>query len=321
MDDHHHNLIRIAIVGVGFVGATFAYSLQLSGLATEIVLIDSNKEKAIGEAMDLNHAIPLTNPTRVWAGQFADCAGAAVTVISAGVAQKPGETRLDLVTRNVFILRQIIPQVVQHNHNGIILIATNPVDILSYAAWRISGLPWEMVIGSGTILDTARFRYLLSKHFGVDARSIHAYIIGEHGDSEVPVWSLANIAGMHLLDYCVTHHYDCDEMKRMEIFRQTREAAYEIIKLKGVTNFAIASGLTRIIEAIIRDQNTVLTLSTLVNEAYNLDNIYLSVPVVVGINGIKSILRLNLDEKELSGLQHSAIILRDYLEKAGLFAN
>ena len=317
MDEYPRNPTRIVIVGAGFVGATFAYSLLLSGLAAEIVLVDNNMDKAMGEAMDLNHAIPMARPTRLWAGSFSDCVGAAVTVIAAGAAQKPGETRLDLVSRNVAILRQIIPQVVQNNPRGLILIATNPVDVLSYAAWKISGLPSGRVIGSGTILDTARFRYLLSQHFGVDARSIHAYIIGEHGDSEVPVWSLANIAGMRLLDYCAAHNLGCDEEKRAGIFQQTRDAAYEIIKRKGVTNFAIASGLTRIIEAILRDQNTVLTISSLIHDFYGIKDVYLSIPSVIDSSGVKGTLRLILDEREVSGLQHSATVLKSYLEKLG----
>jgi len=196
--EHHPRPSRVAIVGTGNVGATFAYALLLSGLAAEIVLIDANRAKAEGEAMDLNHAVPFTYPTRVWAGDYPDCAGAVVTVLAAGSNQKPGETRIDLIKRNAAIWREIVPRVVEHNQDGILLVATNPVDVLTYATLKLSGLLPQRVIGSGTILDTARFRYLLSQHFGVDARSVHAYIVGEHGDSEVPVWSSANIAGMWL---------------------------------------------------------------------------------------------------------------------------
>jgi L-lactate dehydrogenase len=185
--------IRIAVVGTGNVGATFAYALLLSGLAAEIVLIDANRKRAEGEAMDLNHAEPFARPTHIWAGDYPDCAGAAVTVIAAGTAQRAGETRLDLLQRNADIFAEIVPQVVRHNPNGILLIATNPVDILTWVSLRLSGLPAARVIGSGTILDTARFRYLLGEHFGVDSRSVHAYIHGEHGDSEVPALSLATI--------------------------------------------------------------------------------------------------------------------------------
>ena len=198
----HPRPFRVAVVGVGNVGATFAYALLFSGLAAEIVLVDVNRAKADGEAMDLNHSVPFTYPTKIWAGDYSDCAGATVTVLAAGAAQKPGETRLDLLKKNAAIWREIVPKVVKHNPEGILLIATNPVDVLTYAAWKLSGLPPGRVIGSGTILDTSRFRYLLSQHFGVDARSMHAYIIGEHGDSEVPVWSSANIAGMRLPDFC-----------------------------------------------------------------------------------------------------------------------
>jgi L-lactate dehydrogenase len=190
----HPRPSRVAIVGAGNVGATFAYALLLSGLAAEIVLIDANRARAEGEAMDLNHTVPFAYPTRVWAGDYSDCAGATVTVLAAGGNQKPGETRLDLLNKNASIWRRIVPEVTRHNPEGILLVATNPVDILTYAAWKLSGLSSQRVIGSGTILDTSRFRYLLSQHFGVDARSVHAYIIGEHGDSEVPVWSSANIA-------------------------------------------------------------------------------------------------------------------------------
>src|SRR5207248_1022240 len=190
--------LRVAIVGVGHVGATFAYTLLLNGLASEIVLIDKNRAKAEGEAMDLNHAVTFSHATRVWAGDFSDCAGAALIVLAAGSLQKPGEKRLDLAGRNISIWREIVPQIVQHNPNAILLIATNPVDVLTYATLKLSGLPPQRVIGSGTILDTGRFRYLLSEYFRVDARSMHSFILGEHGDSEVPVWSLANIAGMKL---------------------------------------------------------------------------------------------------------------------------
>src|SRR5919107_2998682 len=229
---------RVAIVGVGNVGASFAYALLLSGLAAEIVLVDANARRAEGEAMDLQHAVPFAKPTRVWAGSYADCAGAAVTVIAAGAAQKPGETRLDLVRKNAAIFGQIVPQVAEANPDGIILVATNPVDILSYETWQLSGLPAGRVIGSGTILDTARFRAALSDHFGVDPRSVHAFIAGEHGDSEVPVWSSANIAGMRLREFCSANglRYDQDAMDG--IFASTRDAAYQIIERKGATYYA-----------------------------------------------------------------------------------
>jgi L-lactate dehydrogenase len=309
---------KIAIVGAGNVGATFAYALLGSGLASQIVLIDANKARAEGEAMDLNHAVPLTHSTSISAGDLADCAGAAITVITAGTAQKPGETRLDLVKRNYGILQSIIPEVVKANPDGLLLIASNPLDVLSYAAVKLSGLPPSRVIGSGTILDTARFRYLLSQHAGVDPRSVHAYIIGEHGDSEVPVWSLANIAGMSLTDYCKMNCEAFDPKVYDKIFENTRDAAYHIIELKGATYYGIGMGLVRIVEAILRGQNTVLSVSTLINDYYGIDDVYLSLPCVIGREGVQKFMRLPLNEKEIEGLQRSAGILKDTLRSIGM---
>jgi L-lactate dehydrogenase len=310
--------VKIAIVGVGNVGATFAYALLGSGLASQIVLIDYNRDRAEGEAMDLNHAVPLTHSTSIRAGDYADCAGAAITVITAGLAQKPGETRLDLVKKNYAIYQSIIPQIVKANPDGMLLIASNPLDVLSYAAMKLSGLPAHKVIGSGTILDTARFRYLLSQHAGVDPRSVHAYIIGEHGDSEVPVWSLANIAGMDLADYCKMNCESFDESVYDHIFEQTRDAAYHIIERKGATFYGIGMGLVRIVEAILRGQNTVLSVSTLINDYYGISDVYLSLPCVIGHEGVQKFMRLPLNEKEAEGLQKSARVLKETLRSIGL---
>jgi L-lactate dehydrogenase len=302
--------VRVAIVGVGNVGATFAYALLLSGLASEIVLIDANRAKAEGEAMDLNHSVPFTHSTRIWAGDYPDCSGALVTVLAAGASQKPGETRLDLIKGNAAIWRTIIPEVVKHNSAGILLIATNPVDVLTYAAWRLSGLPSRRVIGSGTVLDTSRFRYLLSQHFGVDARSIHAYIIGEHGDSEVPVWSLANIAGMRLPEFCQAQNLPYDPHAMEEIFVQTRDAAYRIIERKGATYYAVAAGLMRITQAILRNQSTVLSASSLINEYYGISDVCFSLPTVINRGGVENGLRLELSPDEVNKLRHSAEVLK-----------
>lgn len=309
---------RVVIVGAGNVGATFAYALVTSGLSAEIVLIDANKARAEGEAMDLNHAIPLHRPCRVWSGDYPDCAGADVVVITAGSAQKPGETRLDLTQRNVSIFAQIIPQVIKYNQQGILLIASNPVDVLTYAAIKMSGLPAKQVIGSGTILDTARFRYLLSQHFGVDPRSVHAYIIGEHGDSEVAVKSLANIAGMRLPDFCAANGMGCDDVVLERIVRETREAAYEIIRRKGSTYYAIASGLLRIVEAILRDQSTVLTVSSLIRNQYGITDICISLPTMIDRGGVERVLCLDLNEVEIQGLRDSAQVLKQTIEKIHL---
>ncbi len=313
-----HKPTRVAIIGTGFVGSTFAYALLHSGLASEIVLIDANPSKASGEAMDLNHAVPFVQPTRIWAGEYKDCAGAAITVVTAGSAQRPGETRMDLIGRNTNIFRQIIPQIAYNNPEGIILVATNPVDVLTYATLKISGLPASRVLGSGTILDTARFRYLLSQHFGVDSRSVHAYIIGEHGDSEVPVWSLANIAGMRIPDFCSANGFDCNDPHLDEIYEQTRDAAYHIIELKGATYYAIGSGLLRIVEAILRDQSTVLSISSLMKGFYGIEDVCLSLPTIVDRGGVEKVLHLELNAKELEGLQKSAQVLKQNIQALAL---
>lgn len=305
---------RVSIIGAGNVGTTYAYTLLLSGMASEIVLIDANHAKAEGEAMDLNHAVPFTHPTRVWAGTYADCTGSAITVLTAGAGQKPGETRLDLVKKNAAIWREIVPEVVKYNPQGLLLIATNPVDVLTYLAWKLSGLAAERVIGSGTILDTARFRYLLSQHFGVDARSVHAYIIGEHGDSEVPVWSLANIAGMRLPDFCQAQRVPYDQQLMDSIFGQTRDAAYRIIERKGATFYAVAAGLMAITQAILRDQRSVLSVSSLISDYYGLTNLCFSLPTVVSGAGVERVLRLELSQDEVTKLKHSAEVLQSTLK-------
>jgi L-lactate dehydrogenase len=267
--------------------------------------------------MDLNHAVPLTRPGRVWVGDYKECAGAAVTVITAGAAQKPGESRLDLAARNVDIFREMVQNIVENNPNGIILVATNPVDVLSYATWKLSGLPKARVLGSGTILDTARFRFMLSQHFGVDPRSVHAYIIGEHGDSEVPVWSLANIAGMRFPVFCEQMGVGCDKEHLNKIFEQTRDAAYQIIERKGATYYAVATGILRIVEAILRDQGTVLSVSSLIEDYYDIGDVFLSLPTVIDGGGVERILRLKLDDHEIEGLRKSANLLKDLGKKLG----
>ncbi|MHB8133349.1 MAG: L-lactate dehydrogenase [Anaerolineaceae bacterium] len=316
MIEHISN--KVAIVGTGNVGATLAYSLLNSGLANEIVLIDRNLSKAEGEAMDLNHAVPMAKPTKIYAGDYSNCFGAAITVVTAGAAQKPGETRLDLAAKNTEIIKDIILNIVKFNPQGLILIATNPVDILTYAAIKYSGLSPKRVFGSGTILDTARFRYLLSQRFEVDSRSVHATIIGEHGDSEVPVWSLANIAGMQLSDYCIVNHMGCDKSELKDIFEKTRDAAYHIIERKGATFYAIASGLVKILEAILRDQSTVLSVSSLISNYYDLDDVCFSLPTVIDRGGIERVIKLKLSEEEKTGLIKSARVLQETIKQIGL---
>lgn len=318
MDSNLQRPVRVAIIGTGNVGATTAYALLLNGTASEIVLIDANRARAEGEAMDLNHAMPFTRPARVWAGDYADFAAANIVILTAGVGQRPGETRLDLLKRNAQVFQTIVPPIVERTREAVLVVATNPVDVLTYAAWKFSGLPASRVIGSGTILDTARFRYLLSEQFGVDPRSVHGFIIGEHGDSEVAAWSLANIAGMKLDDFCRINGCALDAATKDRIFKDTRNAAYEIISRKNATYYAIAAGLVRIVEAIVRNENSVLTLSSLVRDKLGVRGVCLSLPTVVNRNGIDRVLELPLDTGEQQALENSAGVLRTALDSLGI---
>ncbi|NWJ48510.1 MAG: L-lactate dehydrogenase [Chloroflexi bacterium] len=308
-------MAKVTVLGTGMVGASFAYRLLNSGLASEMLLVDANHMRAEGEMMDLNHAMPFEHPCQVEVGDYADIKGSEVVVISAGAAQRPGETRLDLVQRNAAIFRDMIPQVAKAAPEAIMVIATNPVDIMTQAAIKYSEFAPERVVGSGTILDTARFRYLLGEYYGVDPRSVHAYIIGEHGDSEVPAFSCASIAGVPLADVAkqLGKEYDLNDME--DIFQQVRTAAYEIINRKGSTYYAIASGLLRVTEAILRDQSTAFSVSNVMTGQYGIKDVCLSLPMVVSRKGITATLTLPLNEKELEGFRHSAQVLGELAAK------
>ncbi len=302
---------KVAVVGTGMVGTSFAYALIQRSLATELVLIDADQARAEGEAMDLNHGLPFVRPLRISAGDYADLAGSRVVVIAAGVNQQPGQTRLDLLQKNATIFRDIIPRIVQAAPGATLVVATNPVDILTQIAHESANLPHGRVLGSGTILDTARFRYLLGEYYEVDSRSVHAYIVGEHGDSELPLWSLANIAGVRLREYVshTGHTYDPATME--SIFAQVRDAAYEIIKRKRATYYAIGLGLLTIVEAILRNQRTVLTVSSPMTGQYGVSGIALSLPTILGQTGAEEVLNLTISQEEQMAFQHSAAILQD----------
>ncbi len=308
---------RVAIIGTGFVGASFAYALTQTGLVSEIVLIDLNRKKAEGEAMDINHGIEFVNPVKVWAGDYFDTAIADVIVITAGVNQKPGETRLDLALKNAAIVKSICTEIVKHTNNAIIVMAANPVDILTYVAIKETGFPFKRVFGSGTLLDTARFRYLLGEHLEVDPRSVHAYIIGEHGDSELPVWSKATVGGVPINKFCHKHSPSICQAELQGIFEQVKNAAYEIIERKGATYYAIGWGLKRIIEAVLMDQKSVLTVSTLLSEYNGVSDVCLGVPVVVGRNGVERVVELELSTAELAKLHESALLLKEVQKSIG----
>lgn len=311
--DNRKSLNSVGLVGTGMVGASFAYSLMQHGVANELVLIDADKGRAEGEAMDLNHGMPFVRPMRIIAGDYADLAYADVVVICAGINQRPGQTRLDLLKTNVNIFREIVPKIAAVNQEAIILVATNPVDILTHVTAEVVGVNRCCIMGSGTTLDTARLRYLLGTHYGVDPRSVHAYIVGEHGDSELALWSLANIAGVRLTEFVGANGQGYDQSAIDLIFNQTRNAAYEIIQRKKATYYAIGLGLCYIIEAILRDQHTVMTVSSPLSGQYGVDGISISMPAIVGRRGVEEVLNLPISDNELVAFQRSAQTLKNRL--------
>ena len=308
------NIQKAEMIGCGAVGATSAFSLMQSGLFSELVLIDANQQKAEGEATDLSHGLPFGRPMKIYAGTYDDLADCYLIIITAGAAQKPDETRIDLVNKNVKIFKSIIPEIVKRNTEGILLVVSNPVDILTYVTLKLSGFPTNRVIGSGTVLDTARLKYLLGEHLQVDSRSIHAFIIGEHGDSELAVWSSANVSGVDLNHFCeLRGHYN--HMEAMErIYTDVRDSAYEIIEKKGATYYGIAMAVRRICESIIRNEHSILPISSLICGHYGLEDVCMGVPTVVGRNGAETVLDIPLNGLEQRKLMASADALRKVLD-------
>ncbi|MDT9023357.1 MULTISPECIES: L-lactate dehydrogenase [Rossellomorea] len=306
---------KVALIGTGFVGSSYAFALLNQGIAHELVMIDLNKEKADGDARDLNHGLAFASPMKISAGDYSDCRDADLVVITAGANQQPGETRLDLVEKNVKIFKSIVDSVMNSGFNGIFLVATNPVDILTYATWKFSGLPKERVIGSGTILDTARLRYLVGEHFDIDTRNIHAYIMGEHGDTEFPVWSHTTVGASHLSEL-IDLHQDDVQKQLDDIFVNVRDAAYHIIERKGATYYGIAMGLARITKAIFNNENSILTVSALLEGEYDQEDIYIGVPAIINGEGIRKVVELPLNDKERTQFAHSAETLKNVMKKA-----
>ncbi|MFL6332753.1 MAG: L-lactate dehydrogenase [Pyrinomonadaceae bacterium] len=299
---------RVCVVGCGHVGTTSAYALLTGGLAREVVLLDLDARRAEGEAMDLEQAAALMRPVEVRAGDWEDASRAAVVVVAAGVGGRPGESRLDLLARNVVVIRDVMQNLMGRNFGGILLMTTNPVDVLAQFAQEFSGLPVGRVIGSGTVLDSARLRAMLGRRLGVEPRSIHAHVVGEHGDSEVAAWSSARVAGVPVREFCEGAGIECPDFD--ELLRRVRRAAPDIIERKGYTSYAIASCVARICEAVLRDERTVLPVSTRLTGQYGIDGVYLSLPCVVGRDGVERVIEIPLAEHERDGLRASADILR-----------
>ena len=304
------NIQKCAIIGAGGVGSTTAFTLVQSGLFNEIVIIDVNKNKAEGEALDIAHGIQFTNPVNIYSGDYKDLADAYLVIVTAGANQMPGETRIDLINKNASIFKKIIPSITEYNKDCILLIVSNPVDILTMLALELSGFPKERVLGSGTVLDTSRLRYLLSKKLEVDSKNIHAFIIGEHGDSELAVWSNADIAGVHIEDYCKNISDSCN-IDLEEILNEVRGSAYNIIEKKGSTFYGVAMAVKRIAQAIIRDEYSILPVSHFLNGEYGIENVCLGIPSLICREGVKKIIPINLNEKEKTYLSESANTLKE----------
>lgn len=306
---------KVIVVGDGAVGSSYAFALVTQNIAQEIGIIDIDKDKTEGDALDLSHALAFTSPKKIYSATYADCHDADIVVITAGAAQKPGETRLDLVHKNLRIFKQIVDEIVSSGFNGIFLVATNPVDILTYATWKFSGFPKHRVIGSGTSLDSARFRQAIAEVIGVDARNVHGYILGEHGDTEFPVWSHANVAGLQIYEW-VKDHPEIDEEALVNIFFQVRDVAYTIIDKKGATFYGIAVALARITKAILNNEHSVLPLSVYLDGEYGQEDIYIGAPAVINRQGIQTVIEIPLSDAEQNKMKLSADALRKVLKEA-----
>lgn len=297
---------KVVIIGAGFVGASAAYAMSINQLCSELVLIDINKEKAIGEASDINHGLPFLGQMNVYAGDYSDCAGADVIVITAGANRKPGETRLDLAKKNVAIAKEMTANIMKYYTTGVILVVANPVDILTYMIAKWSGLPAGRVIGSGTVLDSARFRSLLSQKFNIDVKNVHGYIIGEHGDTQFPAWSATHIAGLDIDHYAMASGIDFPEEERIAIANEVKTAGGVIIKNKGATYYGIGIAINIIVESLLRGNNTIRTVGTVMNGAYGIYDVAFSIPCIVGANGVEKVLELVLLPEEENLLRYSA---------------
>ncbi len=307
---------KVSIIGAGFVGATTAFALMNSGVATEICLFDINMDKAMGEVMDLVHGTSFVKPVNIYAGNIEETKDSDIVIITAGAAQREGETRLDLIEKNYNIFKSFVPQIAAASPNAILLVVSNPCDVLAYITYKLSGFPSERVIASGTVLDTSRLKYVMGKYFNVNNNNVHAYVLGEHGDSEVVSWSTASIAGESFDEYAKKFNLEWDKDVKAVIESDVKNAAYEIISKKNATYFAVALAVNRIVEAILRDENTILTVSCLMQGEYGIDDVYLAVPTILNSTGAVRIVNPIInDEEELKKLQESANVLKGYIQK------
>lgn len=304
------NIRKAAMIGCGFVGSSAAFALMQSGIFSEMVMIDADRARAEGEAMDISHGLPFARPIKLYAGDYDDIVDAGVIIITAGANQKPEETRLDLIHKNVEIFKSIIPEIAKRKCEGILLVVSNPVDILTYTALKLSGFPEHRVIGSGTVLDTARLKYLIGEHLKVDNRSVHAFIIGEHGDSELAAWSNANVSGVKLSDFCEMRGHFFHEESENRIYEEVKNSAYEIIERKRATYYGIAMAVKRICECIIRDEKSILPVSSMMHGMYGMEDVVISMPAIVGKDGVEDVIPISLDEEEQEQLKKSAEVLR-----------
>lgn len=314
-----NNPKKAAVIGCGFVGAATAFTLMQSKLFSELVLLDANHDKAVGEAEDIGHGIPFAGEMDIYAGDYDDIADCSIIIVTAGANQKPNETRLDLVQKNVAIYKSIIPEIAKRNYEGILLIVSNPVDILTYVAQKLSGLPERRVIGSGTVLDTARLKYALSQHLNVDSRNIHSFIIGEHGDSEIAAWSSTNISGVPLDDFLEMRGHMHPDMDKQEIAEKVKNSAYDIIAKKHATYYGIAMSVRRICECIVRDEKSILPISTVMHGDFGIEDVCLSMPTILSAEGVETHIPIGLSEKEHTSLKKSADTLKNII--AGLDLN
>ena len=312
------NLSKVGIIGCGFVGATIAFSLMQGSLFREMVLIDVDKDKAEGEAMDLNHGIPFAKPINIYAGDYSDLKDAGIVIITAGAGQKPGETRLDLVNKNVAIFKSMIPSITKYVDDAILLVVSNPVDILTWVTLKLSGFKENHVLGSGTVLDSGRLKYVIGTRLNVDPRSVHSFIIGEHGDSEVTAWSSVNISGVPINQFCEMRNYETNDENKMKLSNMVKDSAYEIIDRKGATYYGISMAVRRICESIVRNEKSILTVSSMQHNYYEADGVCIGMPAVIGNDGIEQVVCLDLDGREAKLFKESINAMKQVIDSISM---